>query len=259
MSIETKRQILLIDDDASLLRTLSDFLRFEGYDVIKADSGEKGLERLKESSPNLIILDMSMPGMGGIGFLKEILDENGKPSHPVLVLTARANMAEFFADVDVDGFIAKPCEPQDLLMEVGRIIFLRSGDEFDTSSSKKTNYKILLGEDDIAGGNRLSEWFESHGYNVDLVTKGPDVLERAIVTRPNVVVMNTIMEGMNGSAVADMLKVMPNTKSIPVVLYDTSGTKLLDTDSNMSGGGVVAVVASDDPEEIQAAVEKNLS
>ena len=258
MSIETKRQILLIDDDASLLRTLSDFLRFEGYDVIKADSGEKGLEKLTESNPNLIILDMSMPGMGGIGFLKEILDEDGKPSHPVLVLTARANMAEFFADVDVDGFVAKPCDPQDLLMEVGRIIFLRSGDELGERSTTNARKKILLGEDDIAIGKRLEKWLASHNFVVDLVTKGPDVLERAIVSNPNVILMNAVLEGMNGSAVAGMLKVMPNTKSIPVILYDNSGAKLPAVDVNISGGGIVAVVACDDAEVIQAALDKNL-
>ncbi len=258
MAIESKRQILLIDDDASLLKTLSDFLRFEGYDVIKADSGEKGLERLETSSPDLIILDMSMPGMGGIGFLKAILDDDCKPSHPVLVLTARSNMAEFFADVDVDGFIAKPCDPQDLLMEVGRIIFLRSGDDLEESSSKKPRRKLILGEDDIANGKRLSEWFGSRGFVVELVTMGPEVLERAIVSRPDAIVMNMIMEGMNGGAVADMLKVMPNTKGIPVILFDDSGAKLPDTKSNASGGGVVAVVASSEPSVIQSAVEKYL-
>lgn len=127
MSDIAKRKILIIDDDASLLTTLSDFLSFEGYDIATADSGEEGLARLESLTPDLIILDMSMPGMGGVGFLKAISDARGKPSHPVLVLTARANMAEFFANVDVDGFVAKPCDPNDLLMEVARIIFLRSG------------------------------------------------------------------------------------------------------------------------------------
>ena len=79
MSEDIKRHILLLDDDPSLRRTLGDFLRFEGYDVVTAESGEKGLEALKVQRPDLIILDMSMPGMGGIGFLKSILDENGKP------------------------------------------------------------------------------------------------------------------------------------------------------------------------------------
>ncbi|NQT93034.1 MAG: response regulator [Lentisphaerae bacterium] len=60
-----KKRILLIDDDTSLLTTLSDFLSFEGYEVVTADSGEQGLRRLQTTEPDLIVLDMSMPGMGG--------------------------------------------------------------------------------------------------------------------------------------------------------------------------------------------------
>jgi len=115
MQDREKRKILLIDDDTSLLVTLRDFLLFEGYEVATADSGEQGLKRLETFLPDLIVLDMSMPGMGGIGFLQRITRSDGAPRYPVLVLTARASMAEFFANVSVDGFIAKPCDPEDLL------------------------------------------------------------------------------------------------------------------------------------------------
>jgi CheY-like chemotaxis protein len=259
MSDESKRQILLIDDDPSLLTTLSDFLRFEGYDVVTAESGEKGLEALERISPDLIILDMSMPGMGGIGFLRAILDVDGKPSHPVVVLTARANMAEFFANVEVDGFIAKPCDPQDFLMEVGRIIFLRSGEKVEKSLGSNSLHKLLLGEDDDALAARLGAWFSARGFVVDRVAKGPDVLERAIVSRPDVIVMNLILEGMNGSAVADMLKVMPNTKSIPIILHDDTGAPLPQASGNSSGGGVIATVPSHEPDAIHSVVAKVLS
>lgn len=259
MSIETRKQILLIDDDASLRRTLSDFLRFEGYDVIKADSGEKGLEKLKSCSPDLIILDMSMPGMGGVGFLKEIMDDDGKPGYPVLVLTARANMAEFFADVDVDGFIAKPCDPQDLLMEVGRIIFLRSGDGVEAvAGDKRKRRKLLLGEDDSKVSTRLREWFSSRDFIVEVVDKGPEVLERAIVSRPDAIVLKQILEGMNGKAVADMLGVMPNTKNIPVVIYDGTGMPLPEIEVNAASGGIAGTVESNEPADIQAVVERVL-
>jgi CheY-like chemotaxis protein len=201
---------------------------------------------------------MSMPGMGGIGFLKSILDENSKPLYPVLVLTARANMAEFFADVNVDGFIAKPCEPQDLLMEVGRIIFLRSGDELESSTASGKRSRLLFGESDAVVAKRLREWFSARDFVVELLDKGPEILERAIVSRPDIIIMNTIMEGMNGGAVAEMLKVMPNTKSIPLIMYDDSGAKLPAADSNVSGGGVLAVVSSSEPAEIHDAVTKIL-
>ena len=255
MPEEQKRKLLLIDDDTSLLVTLSDFLRFEGYDVATAESGEKGIEVLKTVSPELIILDMSMPGMGGIGFLKEILDDRGKPRHPVLVLTARANMAEFFANVEIDGFIAKPCDPQDLLMEVGRIIFLRRGEKTTAVSGAPRRRRMILGESDAAQADRLVEWFAASGYIIEHCVKGPETLESSIVNRPDVIVLNQILEGLNGSAVADMLKVMPNTKRIPVVLYAEKGIRMKAPSTNTEGGGVVAVVESVNPREVGEQVD----
>jgi two-component system, NtrC family, sensor kinase len=223
MDNQDKKQILLVDDDPSLLLTLGDFLKFEGYAVTTANSGENGLKVIERMTPDLIILDMSMPGMGGIGFLKEISTEGGKPKHPVLVLTARANMAEFFANVDVDGFVAKPCDPSDLLMEVARIIFLRSGNAEDgTAEPVRERKKVIVGEDDDLIRERLVNALAEGGFIVDAVSKGPEVLEQAIVQRPHLIVMKLIFAGMNGDAVANMLKAMPNTSEIPVILYDDS-------------------------------------
>src|SRR5574344_3007005 len=119
-----KRKLMLGDDDPSLLETLGDFLTFEGYDVQCATSGEDALVKMRPFQPDLIILDMSMPGMGGKGFLDRITNpDDGTTLYPVLVLTARAAMAEYFANKNIAGFIAKPCDPPDLLLEVGRILF----------------------------------------------------------------------------------------------------------------------------------------
>ncbi len=254
MTNVARRKILLIDDDTSLLTTLSDFLSFEGYDIITADSGEAGLDRLETVTPDLIILDMSMPGMGGVGFLKKISDAYGKPSHPVLVLTARANMAEFFANVDVDGFVAKPCDPNDLLMEVARIIFLRSGGEHAGADSSRVPHdaKILLGEDEPMVRDRLAHVLSEAGYRVECVMRGPDLLELAIVSHPDLVVLKQILPGMNGDKVAEMLKLMPNTQQIGVVLYDDSGGAI--PSASTSGRGAQVVVRSSESDEILAAV-----
>ncbi|MDP6631546.1 MAG: response regulator [Kiritimatiellia bacterium] len=244
-----KNTILLIDDDTSLLVTLSDFLRSEGYEVVTADSGEQGLKQLKTLEPNLIILDMSMPGMGGIGFLKEITVD-GKPKHPILVLTARANMAEFFADVDVDGFVAKPCAPEDLLMEVGRILFLRAGQEEDVGATSSP-VKVLLGEDDAMLASKIEAELEGAGMLVSLVEQGPEMIEQAILQRPDVILCKQVLAKMNGDAVADMLRAMPNARAIPVVLYDDTG-HLKD---DVRPTGVSHVVLSEDPKALLSAVK----
>ena len=215
-----KNKILLIDDDTSLLVTVGDFLGFQGYDVTTADSGEQGLERLKEMEPDIIILDMSMPGMGGVGFLKKISSVDGNPSHPVLVLTARANMAEFFSDINVEGFLSKPCEPDQLIAEVSRIIMLRGVSK--SVDVEKTRKKVLIAEDDETVNDTLVTAFAGAGYLVETVSNGPEVLEKAIVEKPDIVVMKLVLANMNGDVVTGMLSKMPNTSTIPVVLYDDS-------------------------------------
>jgi CheY-like chemotaxis protein len=242
MNDTQRRRILLVDDDPSLLTTLADFLAFEGYDVETAESGEAALMVLDQVDPDLIILDMSMPGIGGVGFLREISDEEGQPSHSVLVLTARANMAEFFANVDVDGFVAKPCEPNDLLMEVSRIIFLRSG---DTPAGGKRGparrLSVLLGEDRADESERLAGGLTRMGFRIDCADRGPDVLEKAIVARPDVVLLRCGITGMEAEKVAEMLTLMPNTKRMPVVIYD-AGVRAGDIQFAQGSGGVQAIV-----------------
>lgn len=250
MDSQDKKKILLIDDDRNLLLTLSDFLKFEGYTVVTADCGENGLKELARMTPDLIILDMSMPGMGGVGFLKEISSAGGKPEHPVLVLTARANMAEFFANVDVDGFIAKPCDPADLLMEVARIIFLTSGSVDDGKVEAKEKFKVLIGEDDDVIREQLVDAFAGANLLVDSVAKGPEVLEQAIVQRPDIIVVKRVMANMNGDAIAAMLKEMPNTKDIPIILYDDSGDDLLAEKFVNSATAIKRYVRSSDADTV---------
>ncbi len=259
MATTERRKILLIDDDTSLLVTLSDFLRFEGYDVVTADSGEQGLKRLERMSPDLIILDMSMPGMGGVGFLKRISRPDGSLAYPVLVLTARANMAEFFANVSVDGFVAKPCNPEDLLLEVGRIIFLRSGVEpparVSPGGPKK---KVLIGEDDPVVRENLLHAFSDAGFVVDSVPTGPEVLEKAIVQKPDVVVVKYVLSEMNGDLVAEMLWKMPNTRSIPIVLYDETHSLASDFDPARTNTMIRQVVHDNNSVSILAAAREAL-
>ncbi len=254
MQNQERSKVLLIDDDTSLLVMLGDFLRFEGYDVATADSGEDGLKRLEAVRPDLIILDMSMPGMGGIGFLRAISDADGKPRHPVLVLTARANMAEFFADVDVDGFIAKPCDTQDLLNEVARIIFLRRGNRQTEKLPGNQPRRLLLGEDDAVLAERLAQVLSEEGYKVEWAASGPEAMEKAIVNRPDVVVCKLILRGMNGDVLANMLRDLPSTSAMPIVLYDDSGSAASEEHYMRGGTRVKALVRNRNPASIAGAV-----
>src|SRR4029077_16070984 len=81
-----------------------------------------GLAKLEIFKPDLIILDMNMPRMGGLEFYQKISDQLNQPKYPVLVLTARANMETLFKELNIDGFMAKPFEVDNLLEEINIII-----------------------------------------------------------------------------------------------------------------------------------------
>jgi len=253
-----KSTILLIDDDKSLSITLRDFLQFEGYDVVTAASGEEGLERLEECAPDLIILDMMMPGIGGMGFL-ERLSKDGSPEYPVLVLTAKAQMAEFFGNISVDGFVAKPCDPNDLLMEVGRIIFLTRGKVMEDreTDSAQAGPTVLLGESDALMSETLREVLTRAGCLVHPVARGPEVLEKAILARPDVIVLNVELAAVEDGAVSRMLSEMPNTRLLPLVIYGAEDPAVLP--AGLADRSSVRCVAGHGVPEIRAAIEALLS
>ena len=123
------KMILLIDDDVDLQQLTKITLKSRGYTVETANHGLEGLEKLKTMTPDLIILDMNMPKLGGLGFYQKICDGQGRPRYPVLILTARTNLEQLLSQMNIDGFMAKPFEIDELIHQVDAIIGKKSKNE----------------------------------------------------------------------------------------------------------------------------------
>ena len=213
MNKDQPKRILFVDDDKLILSVLSDFLTFKGFTVEVAESGEAALEKIAVAAPDIILLDISMPGMGGIGLLRRLMLSNNTLPYPVLVFTARITTIDYFRGIPVDGFIAKPCDKNELVDKINEILEKHRGATLKT---------ILVGEDDLAVAARLVRVLHGAGYIVEEAATGPEVLEKATVCLPDAILVKQILTGMNGDSVASILQAMPRTQSIPVVLYDAS-------------------------------------
>lgn len=220
MNTEKKKpMLLLIDDNKRMIVTLSDFLSYEGFNVINAKSGEEALKKLEQITPDIIILDINMPGIGGVGFLNVLQKNNLKPDCPILVFTARSAMEDFFNTLDVAGFIAKPCSETDLLNKINEV--LASVPKKENSASKDTApIKILLGEDDMDVADQLVFSMRQSGIDFHIVKSGGEIIESAATLKPSAIVMKDILPGMNGRVVVPLLRTMPSTKNVPIILYD---------------------------------------
>lgn len=214
-----KTRILLIDDNKHLRTTLTDHLGHEGFDVAEAESGEAALANIEQVRPDLIVLDINMPGMGGVGFLRRILNEDGRPKYPVLVLTARATMESFFEAVPVDGFIAKPCPMADLLAKIREILRARPR---SPEAGEVVTHTVLIGEDDPSVLESLVHFLRDAGFVTTAASTGPELVEKAPVVRPSLVLMKQLLPKMNGNVLAPLLAAMPSTRGIPIILYDES-------------------------------------
>lgn len=211
-----KEHILLVDDEKHLLVSLRDYLMFEHFTVTTAQSGEEAVEVLQTIKPDLIVLDISMPGMGGMGFLKHITTPTGKTRYPVLVLTARSMLQNFFQNVSVDGFMAKPCDEAELTGMIRAIIAKHRN---VSENQKRGKMKILIGEDDEVKARRLTEALKAAGYDVVTANSGPQLLEKAVAEKPDLIVVKEILSLLNGHAVASLLEVMPSANGIPIVIH----------------------------------------
>ncbi|WP_022664283.1 sigma-54-dependent transcriptional regulator [Desulfospira joergensenii] len=109
-----KARILIVDDEIILSRSLAMAFESKGYEVCHADSGEKALERLEDFSPELVLLDIRLPGMNGITVMEKILAWN--PEIPVIVMTAYGD-TQTTVDAIKKGaanFVDKPFELDDI-------------------------------------------------------------------------------------------------------------------------------------------------
>ena len=117
-----KNEILLVDDDAQVVEVVGERLRFEGFTVSAAYTVEAGLRQLKRKKPDLIILDIGLPGMNGITFLNQVALKAAKRPR-ILVFTARTNnLEEFAGHPAVDATVTKTSGPDELIREIRRLL-----------------------------------------------------------------------------------------------------------------------------------------
>ena len=112
------KKILLIEDDLQVIELLKVWLVAHDYSVVMASNGEEGLRRLKEETPDLIILDVFMPRMDGYSFLMKMQEENPLSKIPIIVLTGKDKMRDLFEMEGVVAYVIKPFSPEELLGKI---------------------------------------------------------------------------------------------------------------------------------------------
>lgn len=115
--MNSSKKILFVDDEDDIREVVQIRLESNGYEVVTAASGEEAIEKVALEHPDLMILDVMMPGMDGLAVLKKIRKDEATRKLPVILLTAKRKkmIGDLFELEGIQGFVEKPFEAAMLL------------------------------------------------------------------------------------------------------------------------------------------------
>lgn len=122
--IKSWKSVLLIDDDEALIKTVRPILISAGYSVLSADTGEEGLLIAAKQKPDLIILDVILPGLKGRDVCKQLKENSKTKAIPVVFLTAKDSSDDIRAELEAgaEAHLTKPVNPKDLISCVEKFL-----------------------------------------------------------------------------------------------------------------------------------------
>lgn len=121
-----RRRVLLVDDYPDAREMYSEYLKFSGFDVVEAANGKEALERAVESTPDIILMDLSLPIMDGWEATRRLKADQRTADIPVVALTGHAlsGLSEGAQRAGCAGFVTKPCLPEDLVKKIRTVLGL---------------------------------------------------------------------------------------------------------------------------------------
>src|SRR5204863_3176125 len=117
-------RVLIVDDYPDAREMYSEYLQYSGFDVIEAENGMEALTKAAEKSPDIILMDLSLPVMDGWEATRRLKADDRTATIPVVALTghALAGISEGAKRAGCDAFVTKPCLPEDLVKEIKKIL-----------------------------------------------------------------------------------------------------------------------------------------
>ncbi|MDD5259124.1 MAG: response regulator [bacterium] len=130
---ETKKKILLVDDAADIVTVIRMRLESSGYEVIVARDGKEALNTARSLRPDLIVLDLMLPGMDGFHVARMLKYDAQYKDIPIIMLTAKAGESDrkTGAEVGADAFMNKPFEAEKLLAKIRELLAARNPDNHE--------------------------------------------------------------------------------------------------------------------------------
>lgn len=240
--------ILVVDDIPANVKLLEAKLTGEYYDVVTAADGYEALEKIKEHKPDLVLLDVMMPGIDGFEVCAEIKNDIEVSHIPVVMVTALSEISDRIKGLEAgaDDFITKPINDTALFARVKSLIRIKVlldelrlrdktgkdvgvlGEEENSFTADVSGASVVLIEDDMVQSRNITERLNKY-YNVQHFSD-PDSAQAALKESEDtdLIVISTLLAETDGLRMAAQLKNVEHLRNVPtIVLVDEEETHLM--------------------------------
>jgi PAS domain S-box-containing protein len=197
--------VLVIEDDANTRDLLKRFLNKDGFRVQTVSEGEEGLRLARELQPDVITLDVMMPGLDGWAVLTELKADPALAEIPVVMLTIVDNKNLGYA-LGASDYLTKPIQRERLLAVLEKY------------RRHPQPGPVLVVEDDPETREILRRLLEKEGCQVIAVENGRVALERLAESQPMLILLDLMMPEMDGFQFVDRMRQHENWRTIPIVV-----------------------------------------
>lgn len=216
-------QVLVIDDDPNVRELLSRFLGNEGFKVTTAVSGPEGLRRAKELKPDVITLDVMMPGMDGWAVLTALKADPLTTSIPVVMLTM-VNDQDIGYALGATEYLIKPIDRSKLLSTLRKY------------ECTQPDCNVLVVEDDNVIREMVSRTLEREGWSTEQAENGRIALDKLKTQRPSLILLDLMMPEMDGFQFIQEMRQSEDWRTIPIIVI--TAKELTNEDRVLLNGSV---------------------
>jgi len=236
-------RLLVVDDIPANVKLLEAKLTQEYYEVITANSGKEAIERAKEESPDVILLDVMMPDMNGFETCRALREDHATAHIPIIMVTALSEKKDRIQGLEAgaDDFLTKPVNDMALFARVKSLVRLKvmvdelrlrgqTGIEFGMDNaldkSKIVEARIMVIDDDVVESRKMLEKLANFTQNIFSISEPIDVIDKLIANNIDVVLVSTQMSDFDGLRVCSQIRGNEATRSISIIgVVDEMDTK----------------------------------
>ena len=225
-------KVLIIEDNELNMKLVRSLLQLGKYRVFEADNAEKGLQLMRANRPDLVLMDIQLPGMNGLKATQIIKKDNDLKHTPVVALTSYAMQGDEKKAVSAGcaGYITKPIDTRSFLDQIQKFIKhdaqeTKAPNSDRPASQNSTCAKVLIVDDEPKNIKLLSAQMPPSEFNIISAHGGIEAMQKINDQHPDLILLDIMMPDMDGYEVTRRVKANPATKEIPIILITALDSK----------------------------------